>query len=193
MRIASEKSFIFSENKGGSMSRWFTSGDLSLIIILSSLGGVASVPIGYMGNFLNTIPGIPFGSPQVLSGLHTLWIVLAAVLVKKTGSGTMTGVLKGLVELFLGSFHSIFVLPISLIQGILVDIIFTVFRHNNSIAMYLSSGLSSASNVLVLQLLVLPPLPIAILLFMYLISFFSGLFFAAYLGKKVLEIVRILK
>jgi len=160
------------------------------MIILSALGGVMSVPIGHTGNVLKGIPGIPFGSSQALSGLHVLWLVLSAMIVRKTGSGTMTGALKGLVELFLGSFHGIFVFLISLIEGVVVDIVFAAANgRNNTISAFLAGGLSSASNVAVTQFLIIPNLPGAVLAYMYLVSFISGSLFTGYLGKRVLEIV----
>lgn len=173
--------------------RRFTSLELSFIIILSALGGAVSVPIGRIGDLLKTIPGIPFGSSQALSGLHVIWLVLAAGLVKKTGSGTMTGVLKGLIELCLFSFHGIFVLLISTVEGLIVDAVFIFARRNNTPSICLAGGLSSASNVAVLQLILLPRLPAAILAFMYLTSFISGLAFGGYLSKRILDIARTLK
>ena len=110
----------------------FMSRELSLLIIPSALGGAASVPIGHLGSFLKTVPGIPFGSSQTLSGLHVLWIVLSEVLVRKIGSGTMIGVLKCLVEAFLLSYHGIFVLLISSIEGVIVDVVLTVLKQVNT-------------------------------------------------------------
>ena len=173
--------------------RRFTSRELSLIVIFSAIGGAVSVPIGYAGNFIKTIPGLPIGSSQALSGLHVLWLIFAAVLVRKTGSGTMTGVLKGLVEMFLFSYHGIFVLLISSVEGIMVDIVLTITRRTNTPSICLAGGLSSASNVAVTQFLLIPHLPKAIFIFMYLTSFLSGLVFAGYLGKRVLDITRTLK
>ena len=173
--------------------RRFTSRELSLIIIFSALGGAVSVPIGYAGNFLKTVPGIPFGSSQALSGLHVLWIVLAAVMVRKTGSGTMTGFLKGLVELFLFSYHGIFVLLISSVEGIIVDIVLIIARRTDTPSICLAGGLSSASNVSVIQFILVPSLPMPILAFMYLTSFLSGLVFSGYISKRILDITGTLR
>ena len=170
-------------------NRRFTSRELSLIIILSSLGGAVSVPIGYAGNLLKTVPGIPIGSSQLLSGLHVLWLVLAAALVRKTGSGTMTGVLKGLVEAFLFSYHGVFVFIMSALEGLMVDLVFAVFGRKKPSSIYLVGGLSSASNVSVTQFIIAPQLPLFVFAFMYIASFISGLFFAGYLGKHVLDII----
>lgn len=167
----------------------FTSRELSLIIILSALGGASSVPIGHLGNFLKMLPGVPFGASQALSGLHVLWIVLAKLLVRKKWSGIMTGVLKGLVETFLFSFHGVFVLIISSIAGIIVDMIFTVINRVNNTSIYLASGLSSASNVVVIQFILFPGLHWTVYAFMYLLSFISGLVLAGYLCKRIFVII----
>lgn len=173
--------------------RRYTTRELSLIIILSSLGAAVSVPIGHAGNFLNSIPVIPFGSPQILSGLHVIWLVLAATLVRKTGASTVTGVLKGLIELVLFSFHGVFVLFISAVEGIIVDAVFIITRRTQTPSLCLAAGLSSASNVAVLQLTVLPRLPLTVLAFMYSISFISGVVFGGCVTKRVADIAGTLK
>lgn len=166
----------------------FTSRELSLIVILSALGGMSSVPIGHLGNLLKTVPGAPLGSSQALSGLHVLWIVLAAMLVRRRGSGAMTGVVKGLVEASLLSFHGIFVILIASLQGVIVDLVFIAFRRVNTRSICLAGGLSSASNVIVVQFILVPGLPIPVLAFMYLASFISGALLAGYLCKRVLDV-----
>ena len=148
-----------------------------------------SVPIGHVGNMLKAVPGLPTGSSQALSGLHVLWLVLASVLVKRKGAGTMTGILKGLVEMCLFSYHGIFVLLISTVEGLVVDIVLTLLRRVNTLSLCLAGGLSSASNVSVTQFIIAPRLPLFVFAFMYLASFVSGLFFAGYLGKRVLDII----
>lgn len=172
-----------------SQPHFFNSRELALIIILSSMGAVISVPVGYAGNFLKTIPGIPLGIGQILSGVHVLWIILAATLTGRTGAGTLTGVLKGLVEVTLFSYHGPLVLIISTVEGVVVDVALLLFRKNDAKSAYLAGGLSSASNVTVLQFVMMLPFPPAVFAFMYLTSFISGLLFTGYVGKIVLRIV----
>ena len=125
--------------------------ELTLIIILSAFGGVISVPIGFVGNlFWNAFPVLPFGTPQLLSGIHILWLLLAALFVKKRGVATLTGAIKGLVELALFSFHGIQVLPISIFEGAIIDIAFGVLGRNSLLKVAVTGGLSASGNVLVL-------------------------------------------
>ncbi|NQT08533.1 ECF transporter S component, partial [Candidatus Bathyarchaeota archaeon] len=77
--------------------RGFGTRDWATIAILSSLGATLSVTANYAGNILKAIPFLPFGSKQLIAGIHVLWITLAISLTGKTGTGTVTGILKGLV------------------------------------------------------------------------------------------------
>lgn len=169
--------------------RMFTSRELSLMIILSAIGGGASVPISHASNLLKAVPILPFGTPQIVSGLHVIWILLAGILVKKPGSSTVTGVLKGLVELFMFSRHSVLVLLISAVEGAVMDFSLAILGRKNSASLCLSCGLSSSSNVLVLWLALLRRLPLPVVAYMYAISFVSGVLFAGYLARRLPEII----
>jgi energy-coupling factor transport system substrate-specific component len=159
--------------------------ELTLIIVLSAFGAAISVPLGYVGNLVgNAFPVLPFGTPQLLSGIHILWLLLAGLFVKKRGVATLTGAIKGLVELALFSFHGIQILPISICEGAIVDVVLGVLGRNSSLKVAVAGGLSASGNVLVLWLLLLQSLPISILLFMWLLSFISGSI-AGYFGKYV--------
>jgi ABC-type thiamin/hydroxymethylpyrimidine transport system permease subunit len=167
--------------------RLFTSRELSLIIVLSALGGGVSVPLGYTGSALNALPFMPFGTPQILSGVHVLWILLAGGLVPRVGASALTGVLKGMVELTFFSQHNIVVLLISSAEGLVMEAGLLLLGRKGPAA-YVAGGLSSASNVLVLQLTFLRGLPIPVSAYMYAASFISGALFAGYLGVRALKI-----
>jgi len=173
--------------------RRFKPRDLSIIIIFSALGGAVSVPLGYGGNMLQSVPFLPFGSGQILSGLHVVWIVMAALMVKRRGIGTTTGIIKGLVELTLFSFHSFLVVPISAFEGTLVDLSLAMLKKPSVLEICLTGGISSAGNVLVLQVLLLPALPPALIAYMYVVSFISGFLFAGYIVDRVLKVMNILR
>lgn len=169
--------------------RLFDSRELAIIIILSSTGAVISVPVGHAGNLLKTIAGMPPGTSQLLAGIHVLWLILAALLVERRGAGTMAGILKGLVEATLFSYHGVLVLLISAVEGFMVDVVLLPLDKKDMKSIYIASGLSSASNVVVLQFAVMLPLPLTVFASMYLASFVSGLIFAGYMGKRVLNII----
>jgi ABC-type thiamin/hydroxymethylpyrimidine transport system permease subunit len=169
----------------------FKTRELALIIILSALGGAISVPIGYAGNLLKALPILPFGTPQIFSGIHVLWILLAGLLIRKTGAATLTGAVKGLVELSLFSFHGIQVLPISIVEGIVAELVLGVLGKGSSVKTAMVGGLSASSNVLVMWLLLLQSLPLSVIAFMWLLSFISGLvvgYFGEY-GSRLVALI----
>jgi ABC-type thiamin/hydroxymethylpyrimidine transport system permease subunit len=171
----------------------FNTREISLIIILSALGGAVSVPIGYAGNLLKSIPILPLGTPQLLSGIHVLWLLLAALLTKKTGAATLTGAVKGLVELSLFSFHGIQVLFISFIEGIVVDLVLRFLGTDSAMKVGVACGLSASSNVLVMWLLVLQGFPLTVIAFMWVLSLASGIvigYFGEYAAKRAESIYR---
>jgi len=160
---------------------------LALLVSLSALGGISSVLIGYAGRFLSVIPGGGPVSGQLLSGLHVFWLVLSAVSLKQPGSATATGALKGLIETLLASHLGIFVFVISFLEGLVVDIMLLLFRRTKKAKFYLASGLSAASNVIVLQLFFISELPILVYVGMYLVSFISGAVLGGFLSGIVLK------
>jgi len=173
-------------------SNVFKTRELALIIILSALGGAMSVPLSYAGNLLNAVPILPFGSPQILSGIHVLWLLLARLLTRKTGAATLTGAVKGLVELSLFSFHGVQVLPISIVEGIVVDLILSATGRASSARVAVAGGLSASSNVLVLWLLLLQGLSPLVIVFMWLLSLVSGVVvgcFGEYASRRVVPII----
>ena len=168
--------------------------ELALIIILSALGGAVSVLLGYAGNLLNAVPILPFGSPQILSGVHVLWLLLARLLTRKTGAATFTGAVKGLVELSLFSVHGVQVLPISIVEGIILDIVLIVPGRSSLVKVAVAGGLSASSNVLVLWLLLLQGLSPLVIVFMWLLSLVSGVIvgcFGEYASRRVASIIGI--
>ncbi|MCW3995135.1 MAG: ECF transporter S component [Candidatus Bathyarchaeota archaeon] len=161
---------------------------LAILIILSALGGISSLIIGYAGSLLSLIP---VGSPAVgqsLAGLHVVWLVLVIAIVRIQGAATMAGALKGLVESFLPNHLGPLVFFISLFQGLVMDAVLLPFGSQRHLPVLFASGLASASNVFVLQLFQLLPktLPLMVYAGMYAVSFASGLVLGGYLGIKTL-------
>jgi ABC-type thiamin/hydroxymethylpyrimidine transport system permease subunit len=163
--------------------------DLAALIVLSSLGGSTSVLVGYAGQLLSSITLFPFVTPQLLSGLHVFWLILAAMIVPIHGSATATGALKGLIEASLFSHLGPFSFSVSLIEGAVADLVFALLKKNHVFSVYVAGGLSSASNLLIVQLFFLPPLPILVYVLAYFAAFLSGLLFGGYLTTKVLKVI----
>jgi energy-coupling factor transport system substrate-specific component len=171
-------------------SYYFTTRDLVTIAVLSALGGALSTFVGYLGLLLNTAVGTPFGAGQFLSGLHVFWIVLAAGLIRKTGSATAAGLLKGFVEFFTGSTHGIVVVLVSLIQGLIIDIGFYAIGQRDSLPFwYIIGGFAAASNVLIFQLFFFSGAPHIFLVLLIILAFSSGIIFGGYFGHATTYLV----
>lgn len=170
-------------------TRYWHNRDLLIIAILSGLGGVMSTYVGYLGNLLNRMLGVPFGAGQFVAGLHVFWIVLAAGLVRKPGAATMAGLLKGVIELLTGSTHGVVIVMISLVQGLLVEVVLLLWRRHSLPAYMLAGGLAAASNVVMFQLLYFSGAPITYLLFISMLAFFSGALLGGSFAMSVMEMV----
>jgi ABC-type thiamin/hydroxymethylpyrimidine transport system permease subunit len=169
-----------------------TTKDLVTVALLSALGGVLSTYIGYLGNLINHIFGVPFGAGQFLAGLHVLWIVLATGITRKKGVATTTGFIKGLVELFMGSTHGIIIVLVSLVQGILVDAVLfsTRAKAERSPIMYgIAGAIASASNVFVFQTFFFAGVPIVLILMISMLAAASGMIFCGWMATQMLESV----
>ncbi|MGI6549434.1 MAG: ECF transporter S component [Syntrophomonadales bacterium] len=163
--------------------------DLLVIAILSGIGGVMSTYVGYLGNLLNRIFGVPFGAGQFVSGLHIFWFILIAGLVRRPGAATAAGLLKGIIEMLTGSTHGIAIILVSLTQGLVVDLVLLIMRRHNLASYMLAGGIAAASNVFVFQLLYFSAAPLKYILFISLIALVSGVLLAGSFGYSVLEVV----
>lgn len=172
---------------------YYTTRDLLLMAALAALGGISSTYINFMGDFFQSFLGFA-GTTQWAAGLHVLWLVLAVGLTKKAGAGTITGILKGGVELFSGNTHGLLILLVDLVAGIVLDAGVLPFRKRDHWTAYaLAGGLASASNVLVFQLFAAVPADIltyGLIGLIALVAFISGLVFAGVLGAGLLTTLR---
>ncbi|MCG3219358.1 MAG: ECF transporter S component, partial [Candidatus Heimdallarchaeota archaeon] len=188
---------IENNSSGSNKNSYFTTRDLVVIALLSSLGGVMSTFIGYLGNLVNQLLGVPFGAGQFISGLHVFWLILGYGAIRKTGSGTAMGALKGTIELLTGSTHGIIVVIVSLIEGIIIDLGFlsSDFRKEQKGTLTLFhisiiAGMSALSNVFVFQMFYLISIPLIFLFVMCSLAFSSGILFGGYLSWSTLQTIQ---
>jgi ABC-type thiamin/hydroxymethylpyrimidine transport system permease subunit len=172
---------------------YFSTRDLLMMAALAALGGVTSTYVNSVGDLFQSILGFA-GTTQWAAGLHVLWLTLAAGLTGRRGTGTITGVLKGAVELLSGNTHGLLVVLVDVVAGLLVDLGFLPFRHKDAIGAYvLAGGLASASNVFVFQLFASLPtdtLAYGALAVVGGMAFLSGVLFAGLLGWLLLNALR---
>jgi ABC-type thiamin/hydroxymethylpyrimidine transport system permease subunit len=172
---------------------YFSTRDLLMMAALAALGGVVSTYVNAIGDFFQSIFGFA-GTTQWAAGLHVLWLTLAVGLTRKQGAGTITGILKGGVELLTGNTHGLLVVLVDLVAGLLVDLGFLPFRDKDSLAAYcLAGGLASASNVFVFQLFASVPadtLAYWALLLVAGVALLSGVLFGGVLSRALVSALR---
>jgi len=169
---------------------YFSTKDLVTVALLSALGGILSAYIGYLGNMVNHIFGVPFGAGQFMAGLHVLWIMLALGITKKKGVGTVTGVLKGVIELFMGSTHGVVIVVVSAVQGLLADVFLFSDKAKAERAVVpfaIAAGISSAANVIVFQLFFFSGVPLILIAMLCMLAGASGIIFGAGLAIEMIE------
>jgi ABC-type thiamin/hydroxymethylpyrimidine transport system permease subunit len=164
--------------------------DLVLIALLSAVGGVLSTYIGYLGNLINRLFGVPFGAGQLIAGVHILWPLLARVIIRKFGSGTMTGLIKGLVEFLSGGTHGLVIVLVSVIEGLFIDVGMSMSSRRSLGVMMLSGAVASATNVFIFQAIYFANIPLPLLLGMAGLALVSGAFFGGYLAWDLHDLLR---
>jgi ABC-type thiamin/hydroxymethylpyrimidine transport system permease subunit/DMSO/TMAO reductase YedYZ molybdopterin-dependent catalytic subunit len=172
---------------------YYSTRDLLMMAALAALGGVVSTYVNAIGDLFQSILGFA-GTTQWAAGLHVVWLTLAVGLTRKQGAGTITGLLKGGVELLTGNTHGLLVVLVDIVAGLLVDLGFLPFRKKDSLLAYcLAGGLASASNVFVFQLFAAVPTDTLAFQAMLLVggmAFLSGVLFAGVLGWALLNGLR---
>jgi len=172
---------------------YFTTRDLLLMAALAALGGIAGTYINALGDAVQSVLGF-VGTTQWAAGLHVLWLTLAVGLTGKLGAGTLTGVLKGGVELLTGNTHGVLVVLVDLVAGVLVDTSMLPFQRKDKLAPFVvAGGLAAASNVFAFQLFASLPadvLAYGALALIGLVAGASGMLFAGVFGFGLLNNLR---
>ncbi len=159
--------------------------DIVLIALLSAAGGVLSTYIGYLGNLVNRLFGVPFGAGQLIAGLHIVWPLLARALVGRFGAGTLTGLTKGAVELFSGGTHGAVIVLVSGVEGLFIDFGLGLSRRRSLAITMLAGALASASNVVVFQAIYFSGVAASFLWVMIGLALVSGAVFGGYLAWDI--------
>ena len=178
------RSSFLSEETTSVKPFYFSTRDLLIIAVLAALGGVASTYINNLSDIVQAALGFAGGS-QWAAGLHVIWIVLAAAILRKPGTGILIGILKGGVEMLSGNSHGVIILLVDLVAGLLVDFGFLLFGYKRKLLPYLvAGGLATGSNVLVFQMFATIPmniLGVTAILILFSVAAVSGVLFAGIL------------
>jgi len=120
---------------------------------LAALGGVSSTMMSNIRAAVHAVVGLP-GGMQFTAGVHVVWLIIAVGLVRKPGAATVTGLLKGTVELLSGNLHGLLVILYAVLAGVGVDLVWLLLgRRHRPVTYMLAGGVGTASNVLVLPFL----------------------------------------
>ena len=172
---------------------YFTTRDLLMMAALAALGGVVSTYVNAIGDFMQSIFGFA-GTNQWAAGLHVLWLTLAVGLTRKQGAGTVTGILKGGVELLTGNTHGLMIVLVDVVAGLMVDVGFLPFRRKDSLVAYcVAGGLAAVSNVFVFQLFASVPadtLAYWAMLLVAGVALLSGVLFGGVLSRGLVNALR---
>jgi ABC-type thiamin/hydroxymethylpyrimidine transport system permease subunit len=195
-RLFPEAPFLFSHWEKTWVTRrqsYFSTRDILMMAALAALGGVVSTYVNAIGDAFQSVVGFA-GTTQWAAGFHVLWLTLAVGLTRKQGAGTITGILKGGVELLTGNTHGLFVVLVDVVAGLLVDLGFLPFRDKDSLLGYcLAGGLASASNVFVFQIFASLPadtLAYWAMLLVAGVAFVSGVLFGGVLSRALVSALR---
>ncbi len=164
-----------------------------MMAALAALGGVCSAALSNIRAAVHAVVPSPIGM-QPFAGIHVLWFVIAAGLVRKPGTATVTSLLAGAVELLSGNPHGLLVVIYSGLGGVGVDAIWLMLGgRDHPLTYLLAGGVGTATNVLVFVFAASLPTQGAVLTAVALLgvtAFVSGVLLAGLLGWWLLQALR---
>ncbi|MFX0207521.1 MAG: ECF transporter S component [Candidatus Hodarchaeota archaeon] len=174
------------EEKLGIPSYYFETSDLVIIALFAALGGVFSSVIANIANLFNTAVT---GGGQLFAGLHVFWFVLVYFLTRrKAGAVILAGIIKGLIELFMGNPLGIIVVIIAIGEATVFEIVILILsklitqKYDNVRIVLAAGGATSTNMIILLSILLSKGLPPELILLMLIFSFISGIIFGGYFG-----------
>ncbi len=172
---------------------YFSLHELLMMAALAALGGVCSAALSNVRAAVHAVVPSPIGM-QPFAGIHVLWFVIAAGLVRKPGAATVTSLLAGAVELLSGNPHGLLVMIYSGLGGMGVDAIWLVLGgRDHPLTYVLAGGVGTATNVLVFMFAASLPAQGAVLTAATLLAvaaFVSGVLLAGLLGWWLVQALR---
>jgi len=172
---------------------YFNTRDVLLIAALAGMGGATAIIFAHAGASLRAVVGFP-GGLQVFAGVHVIWLVLAGMIVPRYGAATVAGLLKGAVELMLGSPHGLFVVIVSASAGLLIDFfLLAIPRRLQFFGIIVGAAFAAASNVVIFQLFAQLPSERMIFSILFGLACLAGLSGALLAGLPALLLVRTLR
>jgi energy-coupling factor transport system substrate-specific component len=173
-------------------THYFSTRDLMMMAALAAVGGITSTYVNMIGDFFQSFLGFA-GTTQWAAGLHIIWLMLAASMIRKPGAATTAGVIKGIVEFLTGNTHGLIVLIVNITAGLIIDLILIGNKQKKlNFSFYLAAGVSSASNIIVFQFFAAIPsdvLTLIAILSTSMVSFGSGVVFGGLIVRTLLTAI----
>lgn len=106
----------------------FTIFELALIALISALGIAVKPVLASLAHIITAPLLIPGGS--AIGGLYMMWLVLGEDLIVKPGTGTLIGLIQGILIMFLGFFgnHGAFSIITYALPGVSVDLVLMIMK-----------------------------------------------------------------
>jgi len=171
---------------------YFSTRDLMMMAALAAVGGISSTYVNMIGDFFQSFLGFA-GTTQWAAGLHIVWLMLAASMIRKPGAATTVGIIKGIVEFLTGNTHGLIVLIVNIVAGLIIDLVLIGNKKNKiTLSYYLAAGVSSASNIIIFQFIADIPsdvLTLIAILSTSAVSFVSGVVFGGLVVRALLTAI----
>ncbi len=170
---------------------YFSTFNLVLMAIIAVIGGVINGAFMYnliqpfkpLFIFLGPISWVP------LSGLYVLWPIIARLLIRRRGAGTLYGLIQGFVEMLAGNRLGLWAILFAGMEGLLVDIGFEIIQEKTRL---LSSLLGAALANLVADEIYFFLFKITSSYVLYVggvVAIISGIIFAGLLGWLIVRAI----
>jgi len=117
--------------ESGKTTEMWTLRDILYIVILAIVGGLYSTFSPFGSLIQSALPAVP-GAGWLVSGVHTMFILLAFGLTLKPYSATAAGALKGLFEVIFGNdWLGLMMIVQSAFVGFIIDLGYFIFKAIN--------------------------------------------------------------
>lgn len=162
----------------------------AVFMALMAACGIALKPIvGPLAKLIGSAFFIPSGS--IAGGIYMVWPMLALLVVRRTGTATLVGLIEGIVVMVTGIYgsHGLLTLITYTVPGIFIDLGFLLIRSFRSRwLLFLPTALGNLSGSLLVGIIImhLPKIPLVISLVpAFMFGGFGGyLSYALYLSLK---------
>jgi energy-coupling factor transport system substrate-specific component len=172
------------------MNLKFRINELLIIAILSAIGLCIKPIVSPLTHIISSPLMIPGGS--ISGGIYMSWLVLAKLIIPRTGSSLLVGVTQGILVIMLGFFgnHGIYSIVTYGLPGLAIELICLILKKRNilnSIIYCIAANLTGSALISVI-IFRLPTVAMIIALSMSIISAIAGAFLAWSIYRELIKL-----